>query len=61
MIADKLPAVLQQPRGNSISLERALKQIKALLELGDFPEVLPDTILASIDDCEVMLANLDRS
>lgn len=62
MIADKLPSVLYQPNGNSISMERALKQIRMLLdEYTDDQGIHEDVIMASIDDVDTMLANLDRS
>jgi hypothetical protein len=51
-----LPAVLQQPKG-SLSMERALKQIKEiLLDSGDET----DRCSASLDDVETMLQSINR-
>ena len=59
MIDNKLPSVLQHRRG-SISMERALKQIKDLLYNIDTSdnESLYDKVQASIDDVETMLDNI---
>ncbi len=55
MIATYLPSVLFHPRG-SISMERALKQIKKLLEqCPSINESMEDEIQVSIDDIESML------
>ena len=56
MIDNKLPSVLQHRRG-SISMERALKQIKDLLYNIDTSdnESLYDKVQASINDVETML------
>lgn len=62
--SDVLPRVLVgRGKESSISMERALKQVKDLL---DYLYVYPggqedDTIQASIDDVTMMLAHLDRS
>lgn len=58
-MAKKLPSVLQQPNGNSLSMERALKQIRSLLEYGEFLGE-EDKVDASIDDIVTMLTSLDR-
>ena len=61
-MSTKLPSVLQHPRG-SISMERALKQIKDLLETEIDTEGFPETedrVNASIDDIETMLSCIDR-
>lgn len=52
-----LPAVLQQPHGNSISMERALKQIhKLLLEVPtESNDTVRSDVAASLDDVEIML------
>ena len=60
-ISDKIPSVLQDARG-SISMERALKQIRELLlevEGQDDPVVL-DQVNASIDDVDTMLKHIER-
>jgi hypothetical protein len=60
--ATKLPTVLQQPNGNSISIERVLKMAIHVIErtaTGD--EVFERDVLVCLDDLNVMLANLDRS
>ena len=60
MIDNKLPSVLQHRRG-SISMERALKQIKDLLcdiDTSD-NESLYDKVQASIDDVETMLEKIN--
>jgi hypothetical protein len=60
VISDHLPSVLQDPRG-SISMERALKQIRdlileyAVVATKDFES---DRINASLDDIETMLKHL---
>lgn len=60
MISDKLPSVLQHNRG-SISLERALKQIKTLLEdVNPENDSHEDKLNASIDDVETMLDKINR-
>ena len=62
MKCENLPSVLQQPNGNSISMERALKQIKSLLEDACGRDtLLVDRHEASISDVEVMLASIDRT
>jgi len=63
MKSNKLPSVLLVPAPNSsISMERALKQIKELLENhieSDDPSIA-DAVNASIDDVDVMLAAINR-
>ena len=61
MVSNQLPSVLFDSRG-SISMERALKQIKELLEL--IPEsgiIGEDRISASLEDIDTMLNHIDRS
>lgn len=61
MMSPKLPSVLQQPNGNSISIERALKQA---LDLLDFLPIntpqLEDAVNATQDDLYTMLRAIDR-
>lgn len=57
MMLPYLPSVLQQPNGNSLSLERALKQIRQCLLDGGSDN---DREQASIDDVETMLAAINR-
>lgn len=62
MISESLPSVLHHPRG-SISMERALKQIKELLEgipTDTVEEGLADRVNASIDDVDTMLERILR-
>lgn len=68
MKSSKLPSVLQAPNpANSLSMERALKQIQSLLTdyshfLDDRGMVISaDSVNASIDDLETMLKAIDRS
>lgn len=65
MMASKLPAVLTPPpvHLSSISMERALNQIKGLLEQIDPKDdaSLEDRLNASIDDLDVMLSCIERS
>jgi hypothetical protein len=62
MQSNHLPSILiPAPPNSSISLERALKQIKQLLE--EAPIEGPsheDRLNASIDDCDVMLSCIKR-
>jgi hypothetical protein len=64
MIGDKIPSVLTpKPPDSSISTERALKQIKQLLEEHQSlteNEHTEDMLNASIDDVEVMLGCIER-
>ena len=55
-----LPSVLQRPHFNSISMERALKQCKELLEMGNFPFVEEQVVINSIEDLETMLSAINR-
>jgi len=60
MTADKLPSVLQHPRG-SISMERALKLIREMLcEIDPASEAAYDRATAALDDVETMLELIDR-
>jgi len=61
MVSDKLPSVLYRENGNSLSMERALKQMKELLEGIETlePERI-DRLEASIDDCATMLLCINR-
>lgn len=54
MIVDKLPSVLQHPRG-SLSVERALKNIKLVLEGSEPDKEVEDSYWAALDDIESML------
>ena len=59
MTANKIPSVLFQSNGNSLSIERLLKQaIETILNPEDFNEHQRDNCL---DGPETMLNNLDRS
>jgi hypothetical protein len=59
MSTNQLPSVLQAPKGNSISMERALKQILNLLE--NYTDNIDDDVIqASIDDVRTMLASINR-
>lgn len=69
MMSSKLPMVLQQNCGNSLSMERSLKQMQSLLETLFKQEweletiedrALQDRLSASLDDIETMLAAIDR-
>ena len=58
-----LPSVLQIPNGRSISVERALKQIKELMvdympATEDCEASLNDKINASFEDLEAMLERI---
>ena len=59
MMSPQLPSVLQDPRG-SISMYRALKQIRELIE-GITPEndSHEDQINASLDDLETMMNRIN--
>lgn len=60
MTSDKLPAVLVAPRG-SISLERALKQMRRLLtDAVAASAVNKDHAEATFDDLETMLKAIQR-
>jgi len=61
MISNKLPSVLTRKGYNSISTERALKQIRELLWL-TFPtnNHESDMLNASLDDLEMMLLCIER-
>lgn len=63
MTSDHMPAVLCDPKGvqSSISVERALRQIKDLLEsfaVGNEPP--QDRLEASIGDVEFMISRVQR-
>jgi hypothetical protein len=64
MKSPALPSVLlSNIEGNSISMERALKQIKDIL-LDALPDPIDqgyDRINASIEDVEMMLQAIDRN
>lgn len=63
MMSTKLPSVLQAPPNNSISMERALKQIqRLLLEVKtEADDCIRTDVCASLDDVDTMLAAIDRS
>lgn len=57
-IADKIPSVLYQSKGNSLSVERVLKKA---VELLNSCSCLPDEeIEICIEDLETLIKNLDR-
>ena len=61
MTWDKLPSVLQQPFGNSISVERALKQALELLAF--IPINSPkreDMVNATEEDLRAMIRAINR-
>ena len=59
MTSSTIPSVLYVPNGNSLSIERALKQAIKLLHYTT-PEV-SDAVNVTIDDLETILRHLDRS
>jgi len=60
MISNELPAVLQgRGRESSISMERALNQVKSLVE-GIVDDDLQDRVNASLDDLDMMLRAIQR-
>ena len=60
MIADKLPAVLAG-KPNAISVERALNQIKSIIEEIDTDDPdKQDDIFVSLCDIDMMLAAVER-
>jgi hypothetical protein len=63
MISSKIPAILAVEKpNNSISMERAMKQILELLEsMTAESDSQNDRIEASIDDVNVILEHIDRS
>lgn len=56
--ADKLPAVLYQPNGNSLAVRRVLKMAIDLLSKGDYPKDLHDKVEICIDDLETLSKNI---
>lgn len=63
MIEHHLPSVLvPNPPNTAISMERALRQIKELLENHTIAsdDHVNDMINASIDDLDVMIAHIQR-
>ena len=64
MMSPHLPSVLQQSHGNSISTERALKNIRCLLlgeeELFEPDGTLTDRCAAALDDVETMLGAIQK-
>lgn len=63
MMSRELPSVLQIKHDNSLSMERALKQILEVLEVLDGDDLnihTRDVVQASIDDVETMLAAINR-
>ena len=63
MWSNKLPSILGAPNtADSLSMERALKQIKFLLEQVPYYDIpgREDEIQASIDAIETMLNAIDR-
>lgn len=60
MIANKLPSVLYQPHGNSLSVERVLRSAQQLIERHVPPEHADDHLATVIyDDLEVLIRNLE--
>lgn len=61
-IAAKLPAVLQQPNGNSLSVERILRQAVALIEQLPITDnaAKEDSILVCIEDLTILINNITR-
>ena len=60
MMANALPSVLQHPRG-SISMERALKNIRdMLMECEPTTDAMEDRLGVALDDIDTMLSRLDR-
>lgn len=60
MTADKIPSILFQPHGNSLSIERVLKLAIELIEQAELPERLNDRVTICLEDLQVILENLDR-
>ena len=65
--ANKLPSVLVRPRNNSISMERALKNIKEQLEFHalyrnsePWTDEEEDRFNSAMDDLDTMLNTIDR-
>ena len=62
MLLPYLPSVLQTANpANSLSMERALKQIQDLLCMADLPKSQEDRRNASLDDLDTMIAAINRS
>lgn len=61
MISTKLPSVLQQPHGNSLSLERVLKQAIELIDKVEWKDAqIEDRCNSCQSDLRDMLRALDR-
>ena len=60
MITNKIPSILFQPYGNSLSIERVLKNSINVLEQCDIPEHLECNRENAISDLQDMLKALDR-
>jgi hypothetical protein len=57
--ATKIPSVLQQPKGNSLSVERVLKQARDLLM--NYPSQNNENeLMICIEDLETLIQNIDR-
>ena len=62
MIANKIPSVLYQAHGNSLSIERVIKQALDLLSLVPASDdATEDKLNVTIEDLETILSCLDRS
>ena len=62
MIANKIPSVLFQAHGNSLSIERVIKQALDLLSFVPVSyNATEDKLNVTIEDLETILACLDRS
>ena len=60
MIANKLPSVLYQPNGNSLSVERVLKQALMLLEEATPSDTLIDQTDVCLEDLTALLQCINR-
>ena len=62
MTANKIPSVLYQAHGNSLSIERVIKQTLDLLSLvPDSDDATEARLIVTIEDLETILSCLDRS
>ena len=62
MIANKIPSVLFQKHGHSLSIERVIKQALDLLSLVPVSDsAAEDKLNVTIEDLETILDCLDRS
>jgi len=61
MTKDKIPSVLYQPNGNSLSVERVIKQAMRLLEFAKISPDKEDLLINCVEDLNTLLAHIDRS